>query len=461
MNLVMNNLGPIGQARFDLNKRVSVFCGPNNTGKTYMSYVLYAFTRRNVVLVNPTMDDALVRDFTNNGAIMLPLDLDALYSVLTQRVEGITGDMSTIFGLSDTKARNMFPSTRVSIDVDRDSYAQAIKSREINFEIFFNGDVLARVSKQKDSDLLKIENKKKSWGDDERDIFRHDFLSQLYYRLANTPIYGSYFLPVERNSIYSFYKDIYSNRSQMLDFLKNIDENNRQSALNFAEKNSARYPLAISHTLETANRMSQMAEERGYYAGFADAIEQEILGGRLSVTEDGDMTYVSSRSPKKEIPLYLTASLTKAMSGLIFYLRHTCSPEDIIMIDEPEVNCHPDVQILMARVFARMANAGLRLVISTHSDYIVRELNNLIMLSGVSEDRSGKLKEWGYTPDMKLSPDDVGAYLFDYGKNNRVNMKPIEVTDSGFEVRTIDEAIAKLNEVSQTLYYKLRYGNKK
>ena len=131
------------------------------------------------------------------------------------------------------------------------------------------------------------------------------------------------------------------------------------------------------------------------------------------------------------------------------------------MIDEPEVNCHPDVQILMARVFARMANAGLRLVISTHSDYIVRELNNLIMLSGVSEDRSGKLKEWGYTPDMKLSPDDVGAYLFDYGKNNRVNMKPIEVTDSGFEVRTIDEAIAKLNEVSQTLYYKLRYGNKK
>lgn len=461
MNLVINNLGPIGQARFDLNKRISVFCGPNNTGKTYLSYVLYAYTRRNLVLDNPIMDDALVRDFVNKGVIMLPLDNGVLYDALIRRVDGITDDMSTIFGLSDAKAKNIFPSTKVSIDMDRDSYAQEIKSREINLEIFFRGDVLAGVYKQKDSDILKIENKKKSWDDDEREIFRHDFLSQLYYRLANAPIYGSYFLPVERNSIYSFYKDIYSNRSQMLDFLKSVDENNRQSAMNFAEKNSVRYPLAISHTLETANRINQMAEEKGYYAEFADAIEKEILDGRLSVTEDGDMTYVSSRSPRKEIPLYLTASLTKAMSGLIFYLRHICGPEDIILIDEPEVNCHPDVQILMTRVFARMANAGLRLVISTHSDYIVRELNNLIMLSGVSEDISDQFKEWGYTHDMKLSPDDVAAYLFDYSKNNRVSVKPIELTDSGFEVRTIDEAIAQLNEVSQTLYYKLRYGKKK
>lgn len=34
MNIVIENLGPIRKATFDLDKRLSVFCGPNNTGKT-------------------------------------------------------------------------------------------------------------------------------------------------------------------------------------------------------------------------------------------------------------------------------------------------------------------------------------------------------------------------------------------------------------------------------------------
>ena len=113
----------------------------------------------------------------------------------------------------------------------------------------------------------------------------------------------------------------------------------------------------------------------------------------------------------------------------------------------------------MARIFGKMVNAGIRLVISTHSDYIIRELNNLIMLSAVSKNLHDQIQTWGYTEDMKIKPQEVGAYLFNYGEGEKmVNVTSIEVNDYGFEVETIDDSISKQNEVSETLYYDLKYG---
>ena len=77
------------------------------------------------------------------------------------------------------------------------------------------------------------------------------------------------------------------------------------------------------------------------------------------------------------------------------------------MIDEPELNIHPENQREIARLLARLVNAGLNIVISTHSDYIVRELNSLIMLSG---DKNQKLRtKYGYDKNEVLSIEQVGA----------------------------------------------------
>ena len=204
--------------------------------------------------------------------------------------------------------------------------------------------------------------------------------------------------------------------------------------------------------------MERRRNEKGFYSQLAAEIEHDVLLGEVSVNNNGDMRFTSEKSPNTELPLQMSASMTKAIAGIVFYLRHTSAEGDMVFIDEPEVNCHPDVQILMTRVFARMINAGLRLVVSTHSDYIIREFNNLIMLNKAPQKMEETLNKWGYKKDMAINHEDVGAYLFAYGKDNRVNVVPIEVTDAGFEVSTIDATISQLNESSQVLYYQLRYG---
>ncbi len=130
----------------------------------------------------------------------------------------------------------------------------------------------------------------------------------------------------------------------------------------------------------------------------------------------------------------------------------------MLIIDEPELNLHPDSQIILTRIFAQLLNRGFRLLISTHSDYIIRELNNLIMLSTATEAMKKKAKELRYKDDEHILSTDVNVYLFNYRSRGKVSVKSIPVEDSGFEVETIDMAINSLNKISEELFYTMKYG---
>lgn len=149
----------------------------------------------------------------------------------------------------------------------------------------------------------------------------------------------------------------------------------------------------------------------------------------------------------------MTSSTVKSLFGLWFYLEYQARPGNIIMIDEPELNIHPNNQRQIARLLASLVNAGINIVISTHSDYIVREFNSLIMLS---QDAGGKLrKKHKYNDEEVLQPKQVGAYLFD--KHTITNFK---ITPSdGIYATTFDDVITNLNDVNDDIYYSLQEQN--
>ena len=120
------------------------------------------------------------------------------------------------------------------------------------------------------------------------------------------------------------------------------------------------------------------------------------------------------------------------------------------MIDEPELNIHPGKQRLIARLLSRLVNAGINVVISTHSDYVIREFNSLIMLhheSGGPLRRRLRVRE-----DEVLDPDMVGAYLFaDH------TITPFEITrEAGIHATTFDEVITNMNTINSDIYFGLK-----
>jgi len=119
------------------------------------------------------------------------------------------------------------------------------------------------------------------------------------------------------------------------------------------------------------------------------------------------------------------------------------------MIDEPELNLHPDNQRLIARLLAKLVNKGIYVIVSTHSDYFVREINNLIMLNDPFEERDKLIQQFGYKTEEFLSPEQVVAYHF---SNN--SAKPMSITnESGIEAETFDSTINSLNESASTIYF--------
>lgn len=135
---------------------------------------------------------------------------------------------------------------------------------------------------------------------------------------------------------------------------------------------------------------------------------------------------------------------------LNYYILNVAQKGDILMIDEPELNLHPNNQILMGRLIALLVNAGIKVFITTHSDYIVRELSNCIMLNNLSNEQINKLS--GYTKEYKLESNKVKAYMADKIRGKNI-LKPIKVdSNQGIFMDTFDEPINSQND-NQSLIF--------
>jgi ABC-type cobalamin/Fe3+-siderophores transport system ATPase subunit len=137
----------------------------------------------------------------------------------------------------------------------------------------------------------------------------------------------------------------------------------------------------------------------------------------------------------------------KSAAALSFFLRHIAQKNQLLIIDEPELNLHPDSQRKVTQILAKAIRRGFKIMMSTHSDYVIRELNHLLMLSRLPREEAADV---GYDPGWALNPEEVGVYLFDHGR-----IRPVEVGETGFSVETIDEEINRMQQISQRFYAKL------
>ena len=138
----------------------------------------------------------------------------------------------------------------------------------------------------------------------------------------------------------------------------------------------------------------------------------------------------------------------RGLSDFYFYLKHTAYPGQLLIVDEPETHLHPVNQIQVARLLARCANAGLRVLITTHSDYIVKELNNLIMLSQDFKGKSAFLSKHKkhYDENDYLKKSDVCAYVCENG-----GLTECEIDSRGMIMDSFNDPILEIDRISKEL----------
>lgn len=75
-------------------------------------------------------------------------------------------------------------------------------------------------------------------------------------------------------------------------------------------------------------------------------------------------------------PVHVGFGLTQVLPIVVAAL--SASVEDIILIENPEVHLHPAGQALMGQFLAEVANAGIQIIVETHSDHVLNGIRRSV-----------------------------------------------------------------------------------
>ncbi|GAB1442449.1 hypothetical protein MASR2M39_12840 [Ignavibacteriales bacterium] len=91
----------------------------------------------------------------------------------------------------------------------------------------------------------------------------------------------------------------------------------------------------------------------------------------------------------------------------------------LIFIEEPEAHLHPEVQVKLMEYFVRLANLGVKIIITTHSDYMLGKLSNILIANEIDPEKVGsyllKMGEKGSSGDsqlMKATKNGIEDHIF-------------------------------------------------
>lgn len=458
MKVEVKNLGIIKEATVDLSKKMIILCGPNGTGKTYLSYLLNAILDDNSGF-NFRSFQSIQSSILGKGVFTLSLAM--INEFLEQEANNIKKSLGVIFGLPEDKVLKMFKNFELLISLDKDDL-DTISQTTFKFKFSLNDQNNYTFTKKEGLDVFieKIKGQKES---PQNDLFKNSHILNIAVcsfirKCAYTPIGDSHMLTVERNSIYTFKTELSLSRNELVDQMLDMKERDNL-IISLLEHSSRRYPLAIRESLKIANDLVHIQSLKSPYYDIGEIVETSLLNGKVMVNRNGDVEFVPEHSARTRLPFHMASSSVKTLSSLIIFLKHIAGKNTMLIIDEPEMNIHPNNQILLAQLFAVMVNSGIRIIVSTHSDYFIREFNNLIMAYNlVTTEDTDVPTEYSLQSKTYLNPQIVEVDYFGNLKRNKVVAESLPIDyKKGFNVKSIDDAIDKQNENSDILYNELLY----
>lgn len=454
------NIGPIKEAAIELGD-LTIIAGRNNTGKTYLVYTLYGFLKlwnsqphadeamwlmRTGSAGSPTIGEVF-SELLEKGRATFPLDKDGINSLRHRALQVLSKRFSKellhqVFSAPDENF------LRASIEA-------LYTEHERTAEYPLTGDIQlpdgASLCMRYDGSnmILKLNTGEAK----ELDFNLRYFLVPRYLELLLRPwLPPPFILSSERFGISLFYRELDFTKNQLVDMLQKIGSSKRQANLSpffFINQATSRYALPIKDNIDYTRSIPDRRKNKSDFlkTGHSDEIK-DMMAGYYSSAGD-EIRFISKargRDRSFNIPLYLASSSARGLSDLYFFLRHVATENSILIVDEPESHLDTANQVLLARLLARVVRTGLKVLVTTHSDYFVKEINNLIMLSQILKDRSEVAREHQYSGDEALFPSLIRAYVAE--KNS---LTKCQIDQFGIDMPVFDETIDKINLVANEL----------
>ena len=240
---------------------------------------------------------------------------------------------------------------------------------------------------------------------DYSEIWTHnvEILIQEFYRVVVSnivdPLSNSvHYLPADRTGV------MHAQRAVIASLIEGASHTRPQR--------NERFPVLSGVLGDFLEQLINFGEPRGQ-EHLATNLERQILGGAI-FTKNSETGYpMFSYQPQgwrgEDLPLMNTSSMVSELAPVVLYLRHIVQPGDVLIIEEPESHLHPKMQVEFIRQLAAVVNSGVRVMLTTHSEWVLDELTNLVRLSDLAKGR----REGIASADFALNHDEVGVWLFE------------------------------------------------
>ena len=507
LNLSVTNLGPIARADIDL-RPMTVFVGPSNTGKSYLAILIYALHRyfgggysspirlgasralrhwRNRLPNQDALTDEDLRRLVRWIDESFPLPEEAspaderaseLPDFVASRIRPVlrdlgdsgnevTNEVRRSFGIPDTK-RLVRHRSRGGLQVGLRYPILHHPSESFEYRLAISGGKPRFTSSIPDGAPLSIE----SFGHaSDRALYpavlmrvRHDLeslddtargraVAYLIRRITDIVFPSTigplsrvaHYLPADRTGI------MHAHLIAVASVLERAPLTALRPGRYMPELSGVLADFLIRLvTLQSFPKEEPDADENP--SGLlAMRLEDHLLGGQIltidSITGYPEF-YYRPAGWDSALPLMNTSSMVSELAPVVLYLRHVVWPGEVLIIEEPESHLHPAMQVEFIRHLAAAVRAGIRIMITTHSEWVLDELANLVRLSDAPESKREGIGGSAYALDRAQ----VGVWLFEPKKRPRgavVKEIPFDEDFGGFRSGFDEVAIGTYNNYAE------------
>ena len=457
MKIRIKNLGILKQAEFSLGD-LTLICGKNNTGKTYMAYALYDFLQSWHEFIPVPVSDAQIQNLIKDGVLNIEL---AQY---VQKADQMLAEACRKY---KDKLDDVFAAPEGTFDNSEFQIQVKILDDILQKEITGNTSFITFLKKKGYEELMvTLEEKNQQQNRDsffysiQKAVYKAAYIERLIGLIISSLIFCDSFprpfiASAERTGVAIFRKELNIAQAE-----QKIDP--RQSL----SKDYPNYPSPIEANVKFSRQFEDVGKRKSFITKeHPEVLEDfaDIMGGDYGLLQN-DQLYYKPKGTRVRLTMVESSSAVRSLLDMGFYLRHVAQKGDMLMVDEPELNLHPANQRRIARLFARLVNVGVKVFITTHSDYIVKELNTLIMLNHDKPHLKRIAEENGYRDVELLRPDQIKVYTaqealmpLEEGQKRRRRGHTLVAAEIdpelGIEAPSFDETINDMNRIQEDIIW--------
>ena len=403
MTITLKNFGPIKELTMDLTKNLHLLYGESSVGKSYAAYCVYLLLSRlreplirgarHIHPDDSTVDRsllAMLNSAQEQGQDEVEVGSSAfsilLLDILAESLSDILAPLfQSTFGYRLEELNNEYTHGNFSLCLSTDLLELCFSSRHELGSLHLTGFIskVPIIIKQNNliSGTVKLENGRivASSQSQFSALLRNYIVNSISVSLQSIGL-KMYYLPASRLGLYRMHTSFSPIIAELA-----------------TRRFDLRSPINLpSLTTPDADYVQQLAQiqvhqEVSPLTDIAKRIENDVLQGTVHFEERTKRIVFQPNKTTIWQDISHVSSMVAALAPFVLYLKYvitTPSPSAgaiFLIFEEPEAHLHPTAQVKLMEILAELTKYNVRMMLTSHSDFMFSKLGNLVLGDGIDE----------------------------------------------------------------------------